>query len=556
VTPGIRSWIFRRWKRARRVSPLSARILAVNSLPLVILLVSILYFSGYQDRLIQNELDSMTKEAHQFAAALGEGAVILSDDERDLLSPELAQRMARRLWEISENPGGITTRTRLFDIRGSQISDSLTLPGRRSSIQREPLPPLDGFAKVRGYFEDFTTWWRQRSWTKPYPPYQESADPSSQDYPIVEKGLNGDAATQVWLLPHGRILLGVAVPIQRYKGVLGSVLMTKAGDKISDAVEDVDMDILQLFLLTLVLTVLLSLYLARTIANPLKELAHAAKGLDSENMSQPAWKIPIPDLSSRRDEIGDLSTALRGMVKALGERLQATERFAADVAHEIKNPLTSMHSAVETALRLNDVDRQKQLLQVMADDVKRLVRLITDIAQASRLEGELSRTPAEEVSLKTLLQTIVGLYEAYPDQAPTHAHVRLDGAVPEVTVLGVESRLGQVFSNLIDNALSFTPLHGVVSVAAKREGKLMHITVSDQGPGIPENKKEAIFERFYSERPRAEKFGQHSGLGLSIARQIVQAHKGRLWAENLRDASGVVTGACFHVELPLADFEQ
>jgi two-component system sensor histidine kinase ChvG len=538
-------------------SPLSARILAVNSLPLVILLVSILYFSGYQDRLIQNELDSMTKEAHQFAAALGEGAVILSDDERDLLSPELAQRMARRFWEISENPGGITTRTRLFDIRGSQISDSLTLPGRRSSIQRETLSPLDAFSKVRGYVEDIATWWRQRSWTKPYPPYAESADPSSEDYPIVERSLNGDAATQVWLLPHGRILLGVSVPIQRYKGVLGSVLMTKPGDKISDAVESVDMDILQLFLLTLVLTVLLSLYLARTIANPLKALAHSAKGLDSENMSQPAWKIPIPDLSARRDEIGDLSTALRGMVKALGERLQATERFAADVAHEIKNPLTSMHSAVETALRLTDVDRQKQLLQVMADDVKRLDRLITDIAQASRLEGELSRTPAETVQLKTLLHTIVGLYEAYPGQAPSHAHVQLgEGAIPDIAVLAVESRLGQVFSNLIDNAISFTPLHGLVQVEAKKEGAMVHVTVSDQGPGIPENKREAIFERFYSERPRAEKFGQHSGLGLSIARQIVQAHKGRLWAENIRDASGAVTGACFHVELPIAESGQ
>src|SRR5262249_35016668 len=154
------------------------------------------------------ELDSMTKEAHQFAAALGEGAVILSEDERDLLSPELAQRMARRLWEISDNSSGITTRTRLFDIRGSQISDSLTLPGRRSSIQREALAPLDGFAMLRGYIDDFATWWRQRSWTKPYPPYEESSDPSSEDYPIVEKALNGDPASEVWLLPHGRILLG------------------------------------------------------------------------------------------------------------------------------------------------------------------------------------------------------------------------------------------------------------------------------------------------------------------------------------------------------------
>jgi two-component system sensor histidine kinase ChvG len=535
----------------RRVSPLSARILAVNSLPLMILLISILYFSGYQDNLINNELDSMMKEAHQFAAALGEGAVIAGEDERDLLSPELAQKMARRLFEISDNPTLPPSRTRLFDIRGSQISDSLSLPGRRTTVEREPLEPLDELSPFRSYWENFISWWRQRSWTQPYPAYRESTDdPSSQDYPIVERALNGDGTGQVWLLPQGRILLGVSVPIQRYKGVLGAVLMTKTGDKIEAAVNDVDMDILQLFLLTLVLTVLLSLYLARTIAQPLRQLSQATKGLDPENMGRPAWKMPIPDFSKRRDEIADLSTALRTMVKALGERLHATESFAADVAHEIKNPLTSMHSAVETAMRLEDPARQKQLLRVMADDVKRLDRLITDIAQASRLEGELSRTPPEPMRLQELLQTVTGLYEFYPGQDITHAAVKLEGEVPDIAVMGVESRLGQVFRNLIDNALSFTPVTGEVKLSATLDDHYVHIRVKDEGPGLPENKMEAVFERFYSERPRTEKFGQHSGLGLSIARQIVEAHKGRIWAENMKDAEGKVIGACFHVTLP------
>ncbi|HVY13361.1 MAG TPA: stimulus-sensing domain-containing protein [Alphaproteobacteria bacterium] len=534
------------------MSPLSARILALNSLPLVILVVSVLYFSGYQDNLIENELDSMMKEAHQVAAAIGEGAVILSDDERDILSPELAQKMARRLAE-STDQSTTPPRTRLFDIHGSQISDSLSLPGRRSAIQREVLPPLDEFSPVRKFWQDFLSWWRRRSWTQPYPLYREQADPTSQDYPIVERALNGDSAGMVWMLPKGRILLGVSVPVQRYKGVLGAVLVTKQGDKIEAAVNDVDLDVLKLFLLILIFTVLLSLYLARTIAQPLRQLSHAAKGLEAEKIAGPAWKIPIPDLSRRRDEIGDLSTALRAMVKALGERLHATESFAADVAHEIKNPLTSMHSAVETALRLNDADRQKQLLRVMADDVRRLDRLITDIAQASRLEGELSRTPLAHIEFEDLLRAVINLYDIHEDERHPHAPVKLEGPVPEVEILGAESRLGQVFRNLIDNALSFTPVTGAVRVAAAMDGRNVHVTIADEGPGIPENKTEAIFERFYSERPAGEKFGQHSGLGLSIARQIVQAHKGRIWAENIRNDSGAITGARFHVTLPVAE---
>ncbi|MBI3419328.1 MAG: stimulus-sensing domain-containing protein [Proteobacteria bacterium] len=545
----LRPWLFRQWKRWQRLSPLTARILAVNSLPLALLLISILYFSGYQDTLIRNELDSMRKEAHQFAAALGEGAVILSEDERDLLSPELAQKMARRLAETADQPRA-AMRTRLFDIRGSQISDSLSLPGRRSSIQREELPPLDRFSALRKIWQDFLRWWRARSFTQAYPPYQENPDPSSQDYPVVEKALDGDAAGQVWLLPNGRLLLGMAVPIQRYKSVLGAVLMTKSGDKIAATVNDVNMDILQLFLLTLVLTILLSSYLARTLAQPLRALAQAAKMLDTEKMGSPAWKVPIPDFSKRGDEIGDLSTALRAMVQALGQRLHSIESFAADVAHEIKNPLTSMHSAVETALRISDPERQKQLLRVMADDVRRLDRLISDISQASRLEGELSRTPANRIRLQELLSTVAELYESHDAGSAPHAPVMLEGAVPNVMLLGVESRLGQVFRNLIDNALSFTPLDGQVRLAARVENGRVHITISDQGPGIPENKKEAIFERFYSERPSGEKFGQHSGLGLSIARQIVQAHQGRLWVENIYSPAGAARGACFHVELP------
>ncbi|NDE90245.1 MAG: HAMP domain-containing protein [Alphaproteobacteria bacterium] len=530
-----------------RLSPLTARILAVNAMPLVLLVVSILYFDGYQDRLIQNELDSMTKEARQFAAALGEGAVVSSDDERDLLSPELAHAMLRRLMETTQ------TRTRLYDIRGTLFSDSQMMPGHNHTVQSELLPPPGSISRhdFSETLQNTTAWWRLNSWSKKYPVYQEEADPSSADYMIVEHALDGDEDGQVWLMPSGHILLGVAVPIQRYKGVLGSVFLSRAGVKIEDAVMDVRLDIVRLFLLTLVLTILVSLYLARTIAAPLRQLSNAAEGLKEGQVGALKLQLTLPDFSKRGDEIGDLSTALRAMVKALGERLHATENFAADVAHEIKNPLTSLHSAVETALKIKDPERQQKLMLIIADDVKRLDRLITDISHASRIEAELSRAKAKPIALTTMLEMVVALYEPI-DETPKPQVIfeKTDGTNP--TINGAETRLVQVFQNLIDNALSFSPVDGVVRVSLGSAGNMARICVSDQGPGIPENKLDAIFERFYSERPEHEKFGQHSGLGLSIAKQIINAHQGTIRAENIKDEHGVVKGALFIVELPLA----
>lgn len=541
-------------RRLRSFSPITLRILAVNSLPLVILVVSILYFSGYQDRLIQNETDAMLKEAHQFAAALGEGAVVTTDDERDFLSSELAQKIAQRLVDIAETADDAATRTRLFDVRGSQIGDTQSLVGMRNSVQRIALPPPGQMMTLQNWWRGWQAFWRQRSWSQNYPRYKERPEAHSDDYAIVEDALDGDDGKQVWMLPDGRILLGVAVPIQRYKGVLGAVFMTRDGDKIEDAVNDVRMDIMFLFFLTLAFTILLSLYLGRTIANPLKQLARAAKGLETESSGALKWQLSIPDYPKHKDEIADLALALRAMVKAIGERMHATESFAADVAHELKNPLTSLHSAVETAQRVTDPASQKKLMLLIAEDVKRLDRLITDIAQASRLESEMNRTQAHSFLLLDMLTMVTDLYVNHDWENAKHARVVLvqdASAQGELRVRGIETRLAQVFQNLIDNALSFTPVTGVVTITVLKFGMAASIRVVDEGPGIPENKLTAIFDRFYSERPSGEKFGLHSGLGLSIAKQIVEAHKGRIWAENVSDEQGGIKGACFTVELPL-----
>jgi len=235
--------------------------------------------------------------------------------------------------------------------------------------------------------------------------------------------------------------------------------------------------------------------------------------------------------------------------------MDAIEHFAADVAHEIKNPLTSLRSAVETAARVDDPLKQRKLLAVVLEDVQRLDRLITDISDASRLDAELSRVELEPVLIGRMLETLVDMHQASAEARAPRLVLSLPGpagtAAGDLAVLGIEGRLVQVFRNLIANAVSFSPPGAALHIAALRQGEWMVIVIEDAGPGIPEGKLEAIFERFYSERPAGEKFGTHSGLGLSISKQIVEAHRGTIRAENRRGADGAIIGARFTVRLPV-----
>ena len=320
-------------------------------------------------------------------------------------------------------------------------------------------------------------------------------------------------------------------------------MLTKNGDAIENALHAVRLDILKIFVFAFGITVLLSIYLAGVITRPLNRLARAAERVRRSKNRQ----FTIPDLSDRRDEIGDLSTTLRDMTETLWDRMDAIERFAADVAHEIKNPLTSLRSAVETATRLKYPERQRRLMEIIAEDVQRLDRLISDISDYSRMDAELSRAETEEVDLRVLLQTLCELYNADADGPPVKASVPENLIVP-----ALESRLVQVFRNLISNAITFTPEGGSVRVRAWRDKDQAVVTVEDDGPGIPPGKEEAIFNRFYTERPSGEKFGQHSGLGLSISKRIAAAHNGDLTATN-RILNGEVKGAIFTLRLPLEE---
>ncbi|WP_119679961.1 stimulus-sensing domain-containing protein [Indioceanicola profundi] len=554
----------RRRGRPRLISPLTLRILAVNVLAALLLLGGLLYLGQYQQRLINAELDALTVEGRISAAALAEGAIEPGYDEfadgLPELSFELGRQMVRRLVETTD------TRTRLYAATGELVADSRVLGGPQGTVQIEPLPPLPDSSPLtqlgRDIYDRVVNAVPGREHLPRYPMNMEA---DATRFPDVQKALAGEVGRGVWRIDRGDgtedMLLTVAVPVQRFKQVLGAVYLSRTGREIDEAVRQVRMDMLKFSGIALAVTVLLSIYLARTIARPISRLAEAADEVRHGHGRQAV----IPDMSRRHDEIGDLSVALKDMTAAIWDRMDAIERFAADVAHEIKNPLTSMRSAVETVQRVKTDEQRSRLLAIIHEDVQRLDRLISDISNASRLDAELSRAQAQPVDLRALLEWLAGLHDetiCREDEGgdgdpavPKKPKVRVElpppsGRAGDLTVPGIEGRLTQVFQNLVSNALSFSPAGGLVLLSARAWPDRVEVTCADQGPGIPEAKLDAIFDRFYSERPKSEAFGKHSGLGLSISKQIVDAHGGRIFAENIKDADGAVQGAQFTVVLP------
>jgi len=525
------------------LSPLTRRILAVNVLALALLGIGVLYLGEYQDSLVTANIESLKTQAEIFAAALGEGAV---DQQRAVfkLDPQLAREMMRRLVEPTK------TRARLFDEHGKLIADTNILEGPGGMVQVSQLPAPDASFFERLADMIYGTVIGAFPWQQGFPRYVEPTTDNADSYPDAERALAGDVAHSVRTRGNAGLILTVAVPVQHYRKVLGAVLLSMGSRDIENAIRSMRIEFVKVFAFALGVSVLLSIYLAGTIARPIRRLAAAAESV----RRRPAREAAIPDLTARHDEIGDLSGALREMTAALWQRVGAIERFAADVAHEIKNPLTSLKSAIETASRLNDREKERKLLALVLEDVTRLDRLISDISDASRLDADLARDDFVPVPLGKLLATLVQVNEAAAKEDSPRLLLSLPGEpgtpAGDLPVPGIEGRLVQVFRNLIANAVSFSPPGSAIRIAARRDGHDVVVTVDDQGPGIPEGKFAAIFERFYSERPRGEKFGTHSGLGLSISKQIVDNHRGQIWAENRTDDRSQVLGARFVVRLP------
>ncbi len=535
-----------RRRRTRILTPLTRRILAVNLVAPVLLGLGLLFLDEYEDSLIATELDGLRTEAELIAAAIGEGAVVMETDS-ETFGPFMPSGATRRIDAATARQlvrrlaGLAAVRARLYDRGGAMLADSRLLRGPGGEVRVVDLPAGANGA-VDTYLRIAIDWVESvLGADENLEPYIDQANGTAYDFSEVVGALErGDSAGQVRQDANGRKILNVAVPVQFYKQIVGALMVSGDDSAVEARLFEVRSSILAIFAWTFGVTVLLSLYLAGTIARPVRRLADAAT-LVRESRSR---QHSIPDLSKRCDEIGALSNALREMTEGLWLRMDATEQFAADVAHEIKNPLTSLRSAVETVARVEDPQQQKQLMGIILDDVSRLDRLISDISDASRLDAELSRAETAPVSLATLLETLAEISNS--SDKPDAARVDVDlPAGDGLEVAGLEGRLAQVFRNLLGNAASFSPPGGKIFVRARRNDGVVRIDVEDQGPGIPKGKEAAIFSRFYSERPEKEKFGTHSGLGLSISKQIVEAHGGSIEANNADSG-----GACFTVRLP------
>ncbi|HEV3372059.1 MAG TPA: stimulus-sensing domain-containing protein [Xanthobacteraceae bacterium] len=443
------------------------------------------------------------------------------------------------------------TRARIYDRDGTLILDSRSLFGR-GDVLRFDLPPpnQEKPGLVERTLIGIRTWLGRGD----LPRYRELGPENGTGYPEVVAALSGQKASMERISDRGEVIVQVAVPIQRFRTVRGALLLSTQGGDIDRPWEAERLAIVKVFLIAAGIMVVLSVLLAGTIAGPVRRLADSAERV----RRRVRGRVEIPDFSSRRDEIGQLSGNLREMTDALYTRIEANESFAADVAHELKNPLTSLRSAVETLpLAKSEVSRAR-LLAVIKHDVRRLDRLISDISDASRLDAELQRQEAVPVDLYRLMPAVVTVANEIKRDDGVVVTLGFRGGPRDFTLMGHDSRLSQVVNNLIDNARSFSPPDGRVRVTCARSGTMIMVTVDDDGPGIQPDAIEKIFERFYTDRPQ-QNFGQNSGLGLSISKQIVEAHGGRLTAENRVATAGAgaggggdasVLGARFSVYLP------
>ena len=530
------------------VPPLLRRILLVNAMPLALLLAALLYLDQYQTGLLEAEVTTLREIARIYAGALGQSAVREEDGKPPMLLPDLAAPLLRNLTDPTPN-----AQARLYSPDGEVIADSRVRQGAGGTVVTEPLAPaIDRGAFMGGITAVYD---RVLAWLPhgDHPRLIDStpgAGPEWQPDMREELRLLGANKTRqvppyIRRAPDGRLLISVAEPVLRNRVTVGIVLLTRETREVDNSLLAVRLSILGLFTLALALTVLLSWYLWSTIARPILRLVHTAEQM-REGRGR-AGEVPA-GLLTHKDEIGDLAHALAESSSALWARMDATERFAADVAHEIKNPLSSIRSAIETLRRIEDPAKQRRLTAIIAEDVGRLDRLISDISDASRIDAELSRAAVEKIDVTPILETLADINET--TRRPGEAHIELVGGEAGAVVQAVEGRLVQVLRNLIGNAQSFSPPDGRITLRAIDAGPMVAISVEDEGPGIPDARLEHIFDRFYSERPDGEHFGQHSGLGLSISRLIVEALKGRISAENRRDARGKVIGARFLVLLP------
>ena len=530
----------------RKVSPLTLKIWSINIIAIFVVLIAVLHLDRYEDSLIQSELEALEHQAELFANALSEVAVKNEPGIHSYLSSIAVQNVINR--SALRSPA----RSRVFDTAGRLLADSQELPGRVPSVITKPLASVFPDIFFQKFFNDFFQQFFNSSIQVRRPINEAHKIQLAHTFPEVISALKGSSIKTVKLRETGESLLTVAVPIQKYKRVLGVLLLSVKDEKVDAAFSSYQKELIIAVVLALVITSALSLYLSRSITKPILSLASAAEKIKNDR----SGRSEIPEVSKRDDELGDLSRALIEMTNNLWQRLDAIEKFAADVSHEIKNPLTSIKSAIETATKIKDSGKRDQLLTVILDDVNRLDRLITDISDSSRLDAELSREKFEAIDIESLLLAFYQLRKFQKRFEQKSLTLNIEKGEKQLLILGHESRIVQVIDNIVNNAITFAPVNSNINISVSADTTDVKITIDDEGPGIPENKLDAIFERFYSERPAAEKFGLHSGLGLSICKQIVEAHNGKIFAKNRTGYQNDITGARFIITLPIMNKDE
>ena len=499
---------------------LTSRILAVNILAVALLAGSLFYLNNYRDRLTEERLAQARLQITIMADALADQ----STEARAVLITRFADHLDARV--------------RLYDNSGAKSLDSFELADPTYELVD---PETEPWRKDAARFLDKSveTLVFSESIGEFSEPKTDIADNWSE---LSELPADGTPVSSASYAEDRTPMIVAAAPLP--DGNERLLLTTNARD-ITRIVRAERGSVIIVMLLAVIVSILLSLFLARTIVRPIRKLARAAVRVRLGREPE----ISIPRMPNRRDEIGLLARSLADMSGALRHRIDATEAFAADVSHEIKNPLASLRSALEGLERVEDEDLQKQLLAVACDDVLRIDRLINDISEASRVDAELARAKFESVDIGQMLDQLL----ASREQRDANGDVKVAFARPGrgvATVLGDDGRLERVFSNLLDNAVSFSPKNGLVEILATPDADEVVIQVSDQGPGVAKDQRENIFKRFHSDRPTDEAFGKHSGLGLAIARTIIEGHEGSIGI--LEKADGK-RGACVEVRLPKAN---
>ena len=510
--------------------PLKIRILVIIVLPVILYPLIIIYFNKYQDILINSEFEAIERQGLTFSKAIG-----MAENQYGLIEKNKISGFGLQTL-LPFQDKNYKLHARLYNVEGKLIADS-NEGIFNSKVEISKLPVVKKKFELEEYINKFVT--------KLSKIVSQQIDLSKFDNHVIEnfknsppeidEALNGKVTKVLRKDKTGNLILFVALPIKNLRVIRGAVLISSSSDRIEHELLDLEKELFKTLGIILLATLGLGVYLVKSITNPIIKLAKYADYI-TENKTVRLDKIS--DFPIYKDEIGDLSNSFSKMIKEIQIRVDHIANFGADVAHELKNPLTSLRSASETLIKIKNKGDQEKLINIIQKDIERINRLISDISLSSKLDAELSRIKFKRININKLIETLIEVR-----RVSLGYKFKFKSKFKDLYIQGNENKIVQVLDNLIDNAFSFSPVKKPIEVELKLKNKKVYIIIEDQGKGFPENALPKVFNRFYTERPETEEFGKHSGLGLSISKQIIEAHNGEILVENRINAKNNVFGA-------------